>query len=418
MSPPPDGLTAARALAVALGIGLLVGLERERRKGAGRDRGPAGIRTFALASVLGGLSLLLPHPAAFAIAGVFVAAISVVGYLRTRGPDPGITTEIALVVTFLLGALAVEQPVLASGLAAAVTVLLAARDFLHRFVRHVLSENELHDALVFAAAALVVLPLLPNRGLGPWNALNPQLLWRLVVLVMAISGLGYVAVRSLGARFGLPVAGFAGGFVSSTATIGTMGARARNEPALCNAAVAGAVWSTVATVVEMAIVLSALSPDLARGMLLPLALAGLAALAYGAIAAWRNERPVAKDKAAPGRAFDLKVAVLFALTVSAILVASTALHVRFGGGGLFVASALAGLADAHAAAISAASLVAAGRLAPEQAVLPVLAGLTTNTASKMVVAVSTGGWTFARRTVPGLLLVTLASWLGWWLGAR
>ena len=118
-----------------------------------------------------------------------------------------------------------QQPALAAGLAVTVAVLLAARSRLHRFVRSVLTEDELQDALIFAGATLVVLPLVPDRPMGPYGALNPHSIWILVILVMAISAAGYIAVRMLGARFGLPIAGLASGFISSTATIGAMGAR-------------------------------------------------------------------------------------------------------------------------------------------------------------------------------------------------
>ena len=141
-----------------------------------------------------------------------------------------------------------RQPALAAGVAVVVAILLAARTPLHHFVRSVLTESEVKDALIFAGATLVVLPLLPDRPLGPYGALNPHTIWIIVILVMAISAAGYVAVRMLGARFGLPIAGLASGFISSTATIGAMGARAAKAPDVLAAAVAGAVLSTVATI--------------------------------------------------------------------------------------------------------------------------------------------------------------------------
>ena len=140
--------------------------------------------------------------------------------------DPGLTTEIALIVTTLLGGLSIQKPALAAGLAVTVAGLLAARSRLHHFVRSVITEDELKDALILAGATLVVLPLAPDRPMGPYGALNPHSIWILVILVMAISAAGYVAVRMLGARVGLPIAGLASGFISSTATIGAMAARA------------------------------------------------------------------------------------------------------------------------------------------------------------------------------------------------
>jgi uncharacterized membrane protein (DUF4010 family) len=402
-------------LATALGIGLMVGLERERRKGRGPDRGPAGIRTFALAALLGGVSLALDLPGLFVAVTLCVGLLAALAYARTRGGDPGLTTEVALVVTFLLGGLAVRQPALASGLAVAVTILLAGRERLHRFARDVLSEREIHDGMLFAAAALVVLPLAPDHAVDPYGVLVPRRVWGLVVLVMAVGSVGYVAVRTLGARAGLPLSGFAGGFVSSAATIGSLGQRAKETPSLRRAAVSGAVLSTVATILQLAIVLAVTDIRVLRALAVPLAAAGVAAVAYGIVLASRVGRVPEDARADPGRAFDLRTALVFSIVVSVMLVLAAFARDRLGGGGVMLATALAGFADTHAAAISAASLAAAGRIEPHDAVLPVLAAFTTNTVTKMVVAIAAGNGSFALRTIPGLVLVLAAAWLGAWL---
>jgi uncharacterized membrane protein (DUF4010 family) len=321
----------------------------------------------------------------------------------------------ALLTTFLLGALAVQEPALASGLAVSVAILLASRTRLHRFVRRALTEQELHDALLFAACALVVLPLTPDRTVGPFDVLNPRTLWKLAVIVMGISAAGYIAQRLLGPRRGLPLAGFASGFVSSAATIASMGRRAVEEPGLRRAAVAGAVLSTVATMVQMAVVLYATSPETLGVVAAPLLCGGVVAVGYGAFFALRLVRSHGAEEGKLGRAFDLKSSLLFAGTVCLVLFAASAVYQRWGGRGLLAATALAGFADAHAAAISAASLVAAGKLGAAGAALPILAALSTNSVTKVVVALTAGRGRFARQTVPGLLLVTLAVWAGYLL---
>jgi len=213
-------------LASAVAIGLLIGAERERRKGEGPQRSAAGIRTFALASLLGGVSVVLGGNLLLGLGAGVIAAFCIAAYLRTHEQDPGLTSEAALVLTVLLGGLAQRQTATASALAVVVTVLLAARSRLHHLVNKVMSEDEVTDALIFAAATLVVLPLMPDRYLGPFGAVNPRTVWKIVILMMSISAGGYIAVRLLGPRFGLPIAGLASGFVSSTATIGAMGALA------------------------------------------------------------------------------------------------------------------------------------------------------------------------------------------------
>ena len=295
-SPVAAGLFAAQQwhLFVALGIGLLVGLERERRKGAGPEREAAGVRTFALVGLLGGLAAELGGGVVLAVCGAFVAGAAIVAYATRRNEDPGLTTQVALMTTFLLGALTWRNPALAAGLAVVVTALLAARGPLHRFVRDSLSPRELHDGLVFAAAALVVLPLVPDHEVGPYGVLNPFVIWRLVVIVMAISAGGYVAMRLFGSRLGLAVAGFAGGFVSSTITVAAMGARARDAPLVLRTAVAGATLAGLASLIELGIVVEATYPAALRHVVVPLVLAGAAAAAYAAVfsvRALRVDRP-------------------------------------------------------------------------------------------------------------------------------
>jgi uncharacterized membrane protein (DUF4010 family) len=400
-------------LAVALGIGLLIGIERERRKGEGPARAVAGIRSFAVVSLLGAVSMMLGETLLLAVATAGVAALVAIGYARTLRQDPGLTTEIALLLTLLLGALAMREPPLAAGLAAGVAILLAAREHMHHFVRRVLTAHELNDALVLAAATLVVLPLVPDRHIGPYDAINPRSAWTIVVLMLAIGAAGHVAMRSLGPRFGLAAAGLASGFVSSTATIGSMGERVRRNPALLLPAAAGAVLSSVATILQMAVILAAASIDTLRTLALPLLCAGAAAVAYGVLFTLRTARHDAPENTDHGRAFSPSTALLFALAISGVTLLSAALVDWLGTAGLIAAAAVTGFADAHATTASAASLVSSGTITTTQAALPILLGLTTNTVSKIVVAFASGGRLFAMQVVPGLLLTVAAAWMGW-----
>jgi uncharacterized membrane protein (DUF4010 family) len=401
----------ALRMAVALAIGLLIGAERERRKGRGPLRAPAGIRTFALTCVLGAVSLELGGAVLLAVATASLAGLITMSYLRTRQQDPGMTTEAALMLTLLLGALALRQPALASALAVVVAILLAARSRMHHFVRSVLSQGELHDALIFAAAVVVVLPLIPNRYIGPYGAINPRTIWKIVILMMSVSAAGHIAVRVLGARFGLPLAGLASGFASSTATIGSMGAQARQRPSLARPAVAAAVLSTIATIVELAIVLAAISPAVLLSLKISLLAAGAVAAIYGALWTWKTLKSEVPDSAAQGSAFSPKITVVVAATVTAVMLISALLNARLGRTGALVGAAIAGFADAHSAAVSVASLVASGKLDPREAAIPILAGLTTNTVSKVILSFTAGGISFAARVTPGLVLVVAAAWI-------
>ena len=252
--PGPDNFAAARdllGLSVALGVGLLVGAERERRKVQQSDRSAAGIRTFALAALAGAISLQLGGLFVFGVVTAIVGGLAMISAWSGRdSDDPGATTEVALVLTLLLGGLAMRAPGLAGMAGVVCAILLAARTPLHRLVGSVLTKGEVRDALILAGATLVVLPLLPDRTFGPYAALNPRSVWILVILVLSVGAGGHVAVRLAGVRFGLVAAGFLAGFVSSAATIGAMGGRARADPGQLPAASAAAVLSTVATMLQ------------------------------------------------------------------------------------------------------------------------------------------------------------------------
>jgi uncharacterized membrane protein (DUF4010 family) len=404
-------------LCVALGIGLLVGAERERRKEAGPTRGAAGIRTFAVCALLGSVSVILGGGLVLAVTTLMVGAGVLVAYQRIRDDDPGITTEFALLLTCLLGGLAIHESMLAAGVGAVLALLLASRDRLHYFVRNVLTTQELNDIILFSAMALIVLPLAPDRFMGPFDALNPRAVARLIVVVMAISALGYLAMRSLGPRYGLPLAGFAAGFVSSTATIYSMGERVSRQPSLMSGAVAGAVLSSIATIIQMTVVIGLTQTSLLTALVWPLSLGGLAASLYGLVFVLRSEPDSNTGNQVDdlGRAFSLKAAAVFAALVSLILLLSAGLNAWLGARGMIFGAALTGLADAHATAASAASLMAAGKISSAQAVGPILIGLTTNTLMKAVVAFKSGGIHYATRIVPGLVLMIAAVCLGAWL---
>ena len=399
-------------IGVALGIGLLVGLERERRKGEGATRGAAGLRTFAVASLAGAIGFVVGGGALLALVTAGVIALGAIAYLRTSRDDPGLTSEVALVLTVLLGGLAIQRPGLAAGVGVTLTVLLAARTRLHAFVRSVLTEGEVRDGLIFASATLVVLPLLPDQPVGPYDALRPRAIWIIVILVMAIGAAGHVAIRLLGAKSGLPIAGLASGFVSSTATIGAMGARATRAPALLGSAVAGGVLSTVATVGQMFAILAAVSIPVLQAMVVPLICGGVVAVAYGAIFTVRSAQETDDAELKPGRAFGVPAALLLAALLSGVLLLSAALQDAFGEPGLVIGAAVAGLADTHAPAAAVAAVAASGKIDAAAAVLPVVAAMSANTVSKAVVAWVSGGRAYALRLIPGLLAVIAAVWAG------
>ncbi|GAA4805980.1 MgtC/SapB family protein [Lysobacter hankyongensis] len=414
----PTLSTELPGFCVAFAVGLLIGIERERNKGDGPGRAAAGVRTFILVALAGAIAQRVGG-VGIAIGGAFVALAALASYRRSRSEDPGLTTEVAMLVTFLLGVLAMTALPLAAGLGVVVAVVLASKTTLHGFIRDTLTEQELHDALLLAAAAVVVLPLLPDRAIDPWNAFNPHTLWLLVVLVMAINAGGYVALRLLGPGVGLALAGFVGGFVSSTATIAAMGDRARAAPQWLAQCVAAALLSNVATILMLAVVVGALSPPLLRQLAWPLAAAAVAAALAAASMRWRRTAGAVDDRpVAPGRPFEPRQALIFAAIVSAILLFSAGVHRWLGDAGVAIAAGVSGLADVHAATASVAQLVKGDALALGDAGLPVFVALLANSCSKLLMAWLRGGRAFLLRLLPGVVLIVAAFALGlWWTAA-
>lgn len=401
--------TTLLGLAAALGSGLLIGIERERRKGTGPHRRLAGVRTFSLVALSGAAAQFSGHFLLVVTGGALVVALTAVGYWRERSRDPGVTTEIALFITYVIGVVAMSQPSLAAGGAVVVTALLASRGSLHRLSVEVLTESELRDGLLFCGAALVVLPLLPEQAALSLPGVNPRRLWGLVVLFMGLQATGYVALRAAGPRMGLALSGFASGFVSSTATIAALGVRAREAPELRSACISGALFSTVATVLLLAVVAVMVNPDGLR-LLGPSLIAGLLAALAGAVVSLRRRPRPATQAIARGRAFNLAYAIGFAALLSAVTVAMAYLTSQFGQLAAPVAATLAGFFDVHAAATSVLSVAATAALPPRETVLAVLLAFLANTTSKLVAAVGAGGLAYGVRVAAGLLLVALAMW--------
>lgn len=398
------------SFAVALGAGLLIGIERERRKGAGADRALAGVRTFTLTSLAGALAQALHQPFVVAAGAVLTVVLIAIAYQRDRTNDPGVTTEVALFITFLIGVTTVDAPVFAGGAAVVVASLLAMRSRLHAFSTKVLTARELHDALLLAGAAMVILPLVPNASAAWLAGANPRRLWGLVVLILGLQGAGYIALRVAGARLGLALSGLASGFVSSTATIGAMGSRAKTDALLRPACVAGALFSSLATYLQLGLIALAVHPPSLTVLATPLAAGALVALVSAGSGLLRQTEP-ANVTGGPGQAFNIPHALGFATLLTTVTIAVSFAQSQWGTTIAALGSALAGLADAHAAAGSALSLVASGQIDAGSMVVLVLLGLSTNTLSRSVIAFTTGGAAYGWRVSLGLFGATLGAWV-------
>ncbi len=402
--------TLFAGLASALGLGMLIGLDRERRKGADHPRAAAGVRTHALLALAGAVAMLLgAWP--LAVTALGVAALALASYLRTARDDNGLTGEVAIVLSFLLGALAIPQPALAAGLGVAVAVLLASKPVLHRLTRDWITEDEMRDLLILAASGLIVLPLLPARPIDPWGVVEPASLGRLALLVMAVGAAGHLALRIVGARWGLPIAGFFAGFASSTAATAGFGQRAKATPAMRTPAIAAAMFANLASLMLFAGILGTASLGLLEQVRWPLLAAGTVLAGAGALGMWHapREDDALPEKRPAARAFRLSHALLFVAIVAGMLVLSAWLGQRYGSTSVLAAAMFVALAELHAAAASVGQMFHAGTLEPRVARWGVVGLLAASVLAKSVVAVGTGGPAYGWRVAAGLLAMLAAA---------
>ena len=414
-----DDSSEVIGLLLALGIGLLIGLERERRKGEGPDRRAAGIRSFALVAVSGALAQLLSEPGLVAVGGVLVVLLAAISHFKSRSNDPGLTTELALFFTYLVGVLAVIEPLLGAACGAALALLLHARIRLHLFATQVLTEQELHDGLLLCAAALIVLPLIPNRSLAWLGEINPRPLVAIVVLILTLQAVSHVAVRWLGPRVGLVAAGLLAGFASSTAAIASLGRQVRKQPERAGLLAAAAAWSTAATWVLAMLMAGALSIDAAHA-LAPMAGAGLGCTlaACAGLLAWAPTDTAKDPGSALGQreAIRIREAIALASMLFVITLVVSEAQRRFGQTGMMLSVALTGLADAHSSVASLAALFASGRLPRADLTLGVLLAITANSGTRFMVALATGGWANGLRVGAALASGLTGAWTVWaWL---
>ena len=405
-------------LGVALALGLLVGLERER------SAAPlAGFRTFPLVTLFGSLAALLAPvfgawlPAAGLLA---LAAAIAVGHLGRRAdessPHPGITTEVALLLLYLIGVgVAAGLLVPCIVLAGTVAVLLHSKQRLHELARR-LSEEDVLVLFRFVLIALVVLPILPDRAFGPFAVLNPYEIWWMVVLIVGIGLASYCVYRLFGQRAGTLLSGLLGGLISSTATTASYARRVRAAPELAGSAGLVVLIASSVVFARVALLLLAVVPARAHELLPPvLALLGCFAL-FGAWS-WFRRGPQAAPLESAAQAAELRPALVFALIYAVVLFAvAAARHYFANPTALYGVAALSGLADVDAITLSTARLVDSGRLEPDTAWRLIVLATLSNLGFKALLAFTLGGRTFGRRVaflfLPGLLagVALLALW--------
>jgi uncharacterized membrane protein (DUF4010 family) len=407
----------ARPFLLALAIGLLIGIERERAKSDSPTEDPLGSRTFTLLALLGAVAAHVASAAIAVVLAAFAGAVILAGYVRTRlgpgGSGVGVTTEVAAMATFALGYMTRSDPLLAGMLAVITLAMLALKPRIHQFAKAGIKQKEVGAALTFLVIAFVVLPLLPNRAVDPWNLVNPARLWLVLVLIAGVTFGGYIAMRLLGPRWGLPLAGFSAGLVSSTAATLSLSQKCRESVGLTWSATVGIVLANTASAAAQLMVVAAVYPGLVPVALPVIGLPILLGLAGSSIALFFRDRETSDEEVAVGNPLALRSTLAFASLLALVLVLVSIASRLFGSAGVLVSSAVGGTTDVHAVTLAVSNLAAAGDITSRAAVFAILIAFLTNMVVKMGLAVWAGGLRLAPRVWPPLLLMMLAAIAGY-----
>jgi len=388
-----------RRLVVALAIGLLIGLERgwQTRQESDHQR-TAGLRTFALTGLLGGICGLMSvvsSPIVLA-AGLlaFTGALVLFSFLEaTAEKNFSVTGVVAGMLTFVLGAYAMlGLETVAVAVAVAMAILLALREPLHSWLRTI-TWPEIRSVLVLLAMSFLLLPILPNRTIDPWQVLNPAEIWLLAILIATISFAGYIAVRVFGDRKGIAVAAIAGGLASSTAVTLSFARLTRAHPESTRLLAGGILLAGVTMLARIVVLAGVLKPELLASLVWPTIAAASVLLLSAALLLWGRNSGRSGSAGQPElqikNPFDLGTVLWLAALIAVIMLAAKRMVGQVGNAGWFLLAAVSGIADVDALTLSMARL-AGLQVAPGDAANAILIAASVNTASKAAMAAFVG----------------------------
>lgn len=401
-------------LSIALLVGLVIGLEREIAQENRQNVKFAGLRTFGVVGLMGGIAAYMAvqgYVIVLAAALVAITALMVVAYYRASDISKhlGFTTEMALLVTFLLGGLSYFDYTVAVILAIVVTVLLAFKDPLHAFTYR-LPKEEFYDSLKFAIIAIVVLPVLNefNHDYGPLGAFNPYQLWLIVVIVSGISFIGYFLVKWFGADMGLSLTGIVGGLASSTAVTTNMAVRTKETPGIEYAAMIASTLANTVMLVRVLVLVLIFFPGLVVHIYLPLGIMFVASILVASYFYLQGRGYAKSEPIKLKTPFSIGPALVFGAFIAVILFVSKAALVYLGSYGLYLTSMFAGLADVNAITVSVSRLASGGLAAIWTAVFAIMLAVFVNLAVHAVYAFYFGTRKFGLYTAAMAAIVIAA----------
>lgn len=383
----------------ALVIGFLIGIERERSNGQSEKKAIFGARTFPLVALLGVLTAYLENQSLIIIFGIFICILVLSNHLKLgkdKESDPpkiGATTAVTVILTFALGYLANSNAHVAIILTVLVFGILAIRKYLHNFARSGINEKEMNAALTFLVSAFVILPLLPDDYIDPWQLIHPTRIWLLFVVIAGIEFLSYVILRQARPKQGLLITGLFGGLVSSTATTLSLAKRARENPKMTGVISGGIILADASSLCMQLIVLAVVAPKVAANLSLflvvPLVVGVLCVTLLHLMFRHKNdESSVLIDL---GNPISIKNTASFALMISAGLILVVLAQRWFGDAGVYLTSALGGAASLRAVTFSVSELANAGTIAVSVAALAIILAMATNMIVKLVLIQRAGG---------------------------
>ena len=402
----PELVEPVKAFATALGVGLLIGMERERRPGAA-----AGLRTFSLVGMLGCLFALLGEktggPWMLAVGLLVVTGAMIASNFSSEQEEPyrGFTSEAAVIVTYGLGAAVwFGQATLAVMLAITTTVLLYFKAELKQLSQRT-TPKDINSILQFAVLSFVILPILPSEDFGPYHAINLRQIWWMVVLISGLALAGYLALRIVGAGHGAAVLGIFGGLASSTATTMMFSRHARDHGDLVRMSATVILIANVMVMIRLWLVAGVVAPRLSTPIAIVFGcgiLPGMAIALYGWQALRTAEKLPMPEVKNPT---ELKIAFSFGLLYAAVLLASAWLQDIAGRSGLYAVAFVSGLTDADASVLSTLRLFDLDKLPGGEAVFAVTLALMANLVFKIGLVLGIGGSTLTRHALPGLLAI-------------
>lgn len=395
------------ALLTALAVGILIGLEREQVKATDQSAGAAfaGIRTYPIFALIGAVSTLMMPASSWIPVVALVAVIALVGvhyaFDIRRDREHGVTTEAAVILTFLLGALAAANGVIeptrdrlliVAAVGVTLTFLLSSKEWLHKTATRV-SREDLFSTVKFLIAATIVLPLLPRREMGPLDAINPFSVGLMVIMISGLSFAGYVAMRLLGTGRGLLLSAAVGGLVSSTAVTIAFANRTKRDPALAPAAAGAIAIASTIMLVRVGVLVALINSDLLPKLAIPLGAAAAGAIIGGLLVYRRGTGATSIDLDVKNP-FELGSAIRFGLVFAVILLVTRAANQYFGDEGLYIASLVAGTTDVDAITLSTAKQTG---LDLNSAAIAIMIATVSNTLVKSSLALGIGGKALGKR---------------------